>query len=114
MFENSITRVCFLKKALYSLKQSFRVRYKTLLDFFQKFDFNKTKTDHGLFVLANKTMIIIIHINDLLVFDINIDSQIDNIMQNFLDRFQITNLDDVFYYLRIETDIDLNKKIINL
>lgn len=81
MFEDGTTRVCLLKKALYSPKQSFWVRYQTLLDFYQKLDFYKTEANHGFFVSADKTMFIAVYVNDLLLFSADIDSYINNVIQ---------------------------------
>ena len=72
-FEDGTTRVCFLEKALYGLKQAPRVWYQTLLDFLRKLDFHKTEADHGLFVLADKTMFIAVYVDDLLLFGADID-----------------------------------------
>lgn len=80
MFENGTTWVYFLKKALYGLKQSLRVWYQTLLDFLRKLDFYKTEMDHGLFVLADKTMFITVYMDDLLLFGADIDPRIDDVM----------------------------------
>ena len=59
-------------------------------------------------------MFIAIYIDDLFLFNANINPRIDNIMQNHQDRFQITNLSNVFHYFGIEIDINLNKKTISL
>lgn len=55
-------------------------------------------------------MFIAVYVNDLFQFDADIDSRIDDIMQNLRDEFQITNLCNVLYYLRIELNDNLNKK----
>ena len=87
MFEDSGTGVCFLKKSLYILKKASRVWCQTFLDFFRKFDFHKTEANHGLFVSADKTIFIAVYIDDLILFDIDIDLRIDDVMQNLQDRF---------------------------
>ncbi len=112
IFEDGTTRVCFLKKALYGLKQAPRVWYQTLLDFLRKLDFHKTKADHGLFVSAEKTMFIAIYVDNLLLFGVDIDPCINDVMQNLWDRFRMTDLDNVLHYLGIEVDVNLNKKTI--
>ena len=87
MFEDGTTRVYLFKKALYGLKQAPRVWHQTRLDFLRKLDFHKTETDHGLFVSANKTMFIAVYVDDLLLFGVDIDHHIDDVMQNLRDRF---------------------------
>ncbi len=114
MFEDGITRVCFVKKALYGLKQALRVWYQTLLDFLRKLDFHKTEADHGLFVSADKTMFIAIYVDDLLLFGADINPRINDVMQNLRDRFRMTDLGDVSHHLGIEVDVDLKKKTITL
>ena len=59
-------------------------------------------------------MFIAVYIDNLLVFDADIDSRIDDGMQNFRDRFSMTDLGDVSHNLGMDVDIDLNKKTINL
>ncbi len=91
MFEDGKTRVCFLKKALYGLTQAWRVWYQYLLDFPRKLDFHKTEADHGWFVSTDKTFFIAVYVNDLLLFDADIDLRIDNVIQNLRDRFLMTD-----------------------
>ena len=45
------------------------------------------EANHGIFIIADKTMIIAIYVNDILLFNTNIDPRINDIMQNFWDRF---------------------------
>lgn len=73
MIEGGTTRVCLLKKVLYTLKQVPKVWYQILLDFLWKLDFHKIEADHGLFISVNKTMFINIYVDDLLLFGTNID-----------------------------------------
>ncbi len=114
MFEDGSTRVYFLKKTLYGLKQAARVWYQTLLDFLRKLDFHKTKGNHGLFVPDDKAMFISVYIDDFLLFVADIDPRIDNVMQNLRDRFQMTDLGDVSYNLGMEVDVNLGQKSIIL
>ncbi len=108
IFEGSTTRVGLLKKALYGLKQAPRVWYQNFLDI------HKTEADHGLFVSADRTMFMAVWLYDLLLYSADIDLQIDNVMQNLQDRFQMTNLGDVLYYLGMEVEVSLGKKTITL
>ncbi len=101
MFEDGTTRVCFLKKALYSLKKAPRVWYQALLDFFRKLDFHKTEADHGLFVSADKTILITVYLDDLLLFGAGVDPRIDDVIQKHRDRFQMTDLGYISHYLGI-------------
>lgn len=77
IFQNGITQVYLLQKAFYNLKQTFQVWYSTILDFFQKLDFYKTKIDDILFVSADKTLFIAIQVDDLNLFCADINFQIN-------------------------------------
>lgn len=57
-------------------------------------------------------MFIAIYVDDLLLFSADIDSCIDDIMQNLWNRFWKTDLSDISHYLRIEEDVDHSKKTI--
>lgn len=72
------------------------------------------EANHSLLISADKTMFIAIYMNDIFFFDNNIELQIDNVIQNLQNRFLMTDLSDISYYLRIEVDIDFNKKTISL
>ncbi len=52
--------------------------------------------------------------DDLFLFGADIDPRIDDVMQNLRDRFQMTDLGDVSYYLGMEVDVNLGKKTITL
>ncbi len=114
MFEDGTTRVYFLRKALYSLKQALQILYQTFLDFFWNLDFYKTEADHGLFVSSDKTMFIAIYVDDKLQFGTDINPWIDDVIQKIWDRFWMIDLSDISYYLDMEIDVDLSKKTITL
>ncbi len=114
IFEYGRTRVRFLKKTLYGLKQAPRVWYQTPLDFLRKLDFHKTEADHDLLVLADRTIYISVYLDNLLLFDSDIDLRIDDVIQNLQYRFYMTDLGDVPHYLGMEIDVDLGKMTITL
>ena len=114
MFEDSTTRVCFLRKLLYGLKQASQVWYQTLLDIPRKLNFHKTEANHGLFDSADKIIFIAVYLDNLLLFGKDIDLRIDDVMQNLRERFQMTDLVDVSHYLWMVIDINLGKNTITL
>lgn len=59
-------------------------------------------------------MFITIYVDNLLLFDIDIDTCINDVMQNLWDRFQITDLGNILYYLGMKVDVNLNKKTMTL
>ncbi len=114
IFEDRNIRVCSLKKALYDLKLSRRVWYQILFDFLKKLNFHKIESDPSLFPSADKTILISVQVDDLFFFAPDINFQIEDVMQNFQDRFHMTDLDDDSYYPLMEVDEDFNKKTITL
>ena len=88
-----------MKNKLYILKQTTWVWYQTILDIIRKLDFYKTEVNHQLFVFADKTIFIAVYVDDLLLFDADIDLHMDNVMGNFWVRFQMTDLGDISYHL---------------
>lgn len=58
-------------------------------------------------------MFIAVYMDDLLLFGTDVDSCIDNVMQNIQDKFWMNNLGDISHHLGIEVDINLNKKTIS-
>lgn len=83
--------VCYLQKALYSLKQTPRVWYTLILEFLQELKFTKTDADYNVFVFHDKLMFISIYMNDFLIIskDLNI---INGLKNNLSKYFYITNL----------------------
>ena len=103
-----------LKKALYSLKQALHVWYETLVNFFKKFNLNKTEANHDLFVSVDKTVFIGIHSDNWLLFRMDTDPYIDEFRENLWQRTRMTELGDVFYYPWMDIDIDFSGKTITL
>ena len=56
--------VCYLLQALYGLKQSPQVWYKTFYDFLITISFTRTHIDHSIFTHMNG-IIIVIYVDDL-------------------------------------------------
>ena len=63
--------ICLLKKALYRLKQSSHVWFKTLRDFLKELDFIQSEYNHSIFITVDKSMIIAVYVNNILIFDKN-------------------------------------------
>lgn len=54
------------------------------------------------------------YVNNLTMFDTNINLYINNVMQNFQERFQILDFSELSHYLMMKVNVDFNKKIITL
>ncbi len=59
--------ICRFRKALYDLKQAFKVWSVMIWSFLNKLDFHEIKSDKSLFVSENRKMFIVIYIDDLLI-----------------------------------------------
>lgn len=65
-------------------------------------DFYNTEPDHGLLVSADKTMFIAVYVDDLLLFEADIDPRLNDVMQNLQDRFWITDLGEISHWFGME------------
>ena len=92
------TRVCKLWKALYSLKQSPRIWYKTLAKFLHELSFRSLNADHGLF--AKKDIYIAIYIDNLLICGAE-RKDINNVKKTLKAKFHMSDLRPVSFHLGI-------------
>src|SRR5262249_12698644 len=72
-FYNNINKVCKLKKALYSLKQSPRLWYKFLSIIQYKLGFHTFPYDDGAFINPNIQTVVLYHVDDLIIIGPNKD-----------------------------------------
>lgn len=72
--------------------------YTLLSKFLQRLGFTKTNADHNIFVFHNKSMFILVYVNDLLIIgrDLNI---INGLKNKLSECFYITDLKLVSHYL---------------
>ncbi len=90
--------VYHLRKALYGLKQALFVWYTLILEFLQKLGFAKTNSDHKVFLSYDKSTVIPVDMDDLLIIgeDLKI---IKGLKNKVSDRFHITDLVSSYHYL---------------
>ena len=93
--------VCKLNKALYSLKQAPRVWFKTLTDFLTLFGYAAIPEDPSVYRNKETGIYIAIYVDDLLLFGAD-KPAIAALKKQLSERFQITNLGPVAYYLGLE------------
>jgi transposase InsO family protein len=104
-------RVCKLNKALYGLKQSPRVWYKTLSTFLCEAGFTPLDADHSVFV-KNSTYIAV-YVDDLLLVGPNkVDIQL--IKSQLSQRFKMTDMGPIAYYLGMTVSRDRQNRILRL
>ena len=103
--------VCKLNKALYSLKQAPRVQCKKLTDFLTIFRYAAIQKDPSVYRNKETGIYIAIHVDDLLLFGAD-KPAIAALKKQLSERFQITDLGPVTYYLGLEVIRNrLNKTI---
>lgn len=105
--------ICWLKQALYSLKQTLRVWYLVICNFLKEKDFIAINFDQNELYSTNKHLFLAIYVNDLLLFGAN-EVQIDVLKREFCSCFWITDLENVFHYLGIEICCNCKKSILIL
>ncbi len=104
-------RVCKLNKALYGLKQAPRVWFKTLTDFLKSLGYHAIPEDPSVYRNKEQGVYVAIYVDDLLIFGPN-KPAIATLKKNLSDRFHMSDLGPVAYYLGLEVQRDRpNRKI---
>ena len=103
--ENKKQIVCILKKAFYDFKQTSRIWYQTIQNFFQKLEFKRCDSDHDVF--TNETIFIAIYVNDLLLFEKDI-SDLQRIQNELMSRFRMTDFEEISHYLKMQMNVENN------
>ena len=85
--------VCRLNKALYELKQASREWYSTLKIYLIFINYQRVEIDHSVFT-HQKSIIIVIYVNDLLILESSI-FDIQALKLQFAKRFQMKDLDSI-------------------
>src|SRR5579871_6115728 len=93
-------QVCKLNKYLYRLKQSPQVWNKSINEFFNKYNFHYTNSDHGIYINDQSGIIIGIWVDDLIIIEKNI-MNIKELKENLNKTFEMKDLGDLTYFLGI-------------
>lgn len=109
--EDGTSRVCKLLKALYGLKQAPRVWYDTLTAFLSDLGFKPLSADLSVFVRDH--VFIAVYVDDLLIFG-PMKKEIQEIKDRLSERFKMTDVGPVAYYLGIEVTRDRPNRTIYL
>lgn len=78
LFATEFKKICKLIKALYRLKQSLHVWYKTFVEFFKKLGFTWLELDHEIFVSVDKHLLIAVYVDDLFILSLDV-SHLENV-----------------------------------
>lgn len=110
-FNDNSGRVCKLNKALYGLKQSPRVWYKTLSEHLQSIGFIAIDADSSVF--QRSTTFIAVYVDDLLIFGPD-SGEIIQIKKSLSERFSMSDLGPVAYYLGMTVTRDRQRRILRI
>lgn len=100
---SSTGKVCKLKKALYSLKQSPRAWFERFSRAMQRFGYKQSQADHTLFIKHHsqgKVTALIVYVDDI-VLTSNDDGEIQNLKHRLANEFEIKDLGTLKYFLGI-------------
>ena len=106
-------KVCKLNKALYGLKQAPRVWFKTLTEFLQSLGYHAIPEDPSVYRNKDNGTYVAIYVDDLLIFGPN-KPAIATLKKNLSDRFHMSDLGPVAYYLGLEVHRDRTNRTIRL
>lgn len=95
--------VCKLRKAIYGLKQAPRTWYNELCTFLLQSGFKNSVADASLFIYNNNGVLIymLVYVDDLIITD-NSPSHTARFIDSLSQRFSLTDLDDLSFFLGIE------------
>jgi hypothetical protein len=98
VYKDNPKKCYYLKKALYSLKQSPRLWYKYLSKILAKFDFRVFPYNKGIYINSKDQYILIYHVNNILVIYKNLD-YIRNIVAKISHYIKIEEISIVLIFL---------------
>jgi hypothetical protein len=102
--------VCKLKRALYDLKQTSKMWYDIIHKFLIDLKLKRSYSDHAAFTDSRTKILLIMYVNDLLLFDLNLNDS-HEIQNKLKQRFKMTDLRHLVYYLDMKIIINQNKLI---
>ena len=100
---------CRFRKVFYEFKQSLRIWFNTLINFFKEYDFFFLNVDQSVFF--NDKIIIAIYVNDLFIVEFN-KKFIQQVKQALSERFQMTNMNFLVYYLNMSVTRNRQQRIL--
>ncbi|KAI3730786.1 hypothetical protein L1987_61963 [Smallanthus sonchifolius] len=102
-FSKNESKVCKLKKSLYSLKQASRMWNEKLVGVLYELGFVQSKCDHSLFVKSSKSvfLILLVYVDDIVVTGNN-SAEILSVKKFLKSKFLMKDLGELKYFLGIE------------
>jgi hypothetical protein len=107
--------VCRLKKAIYGLKQSPRVWFKTIDTYLKSLGFNPCPNDLCVYVrwLDNKLAFISLYVDDLIIAS-DCPHDLANLKRSLNSRFEMKDLGELEYCLNFQIHRDRKRKLIHI
>jgi hypothetical protein len=107
--------VCKLLKSLYGLKQAGRIWYQLLHDFMTRNGFSRCHKEYCIYIQKDNgaTTIVVVYVDDLTIASTDI-TRIHKIKKTLSGRFEMKDLGEVSYLLKIEIKRNREKKQMTL
>jgi hypothetical protein len=111
-FEQNVNQICKLNKALYDLKQSSRIWFKTLIKFLFFLNYVSLNVEFNVFM--KNDIMIVIYVNDLIFTRLNLVA-IFWLKNALNERFEMSDLNSCIYYfdMMIFKNRNLKQLILN-
>ena len=102
-FIQDSTMVCRLKKSIYGLKQAPWAWYAKMDSFFLLVGFTRCHSDSNVYILRSDDahLLLVLYVNDLIITG-STSFIIDSVKTSLQDRFSMTDLYLLHYFLGIE------------
>jgi hypothetical protein len=102
-FMQDSSLVCRLKKSLYGLKQAPRAWYAKMDSYLLSQNFVRCKSDPNVYMLrtTDSLLLLVLYVDDLLIISCS-TSMIDEVKRILHDRFLMTDMGPLHFFLRLE------------
>ena len=110
--------VCALDKSIYGLKQAPRIWYLLMNEFLSSLGFERCKHEYCLYVKRvgddpDEWIIVVVYVDDLTIMSKNMD-MINTLKEELSKRFQMKDLGDINYILKIEVTRNRESKTLQM
>jgi hypothetical protein len=100
-FEKNKNKACLLNLNLYDLVQSVYLWFQEIKMKMLAYDLIQSKHDEALFFNQKRSLYVIVYVNDIKIF-VSINQMIDELSDYLKSKYEIIDLRDVKWYLRMK------------